>query len=419
MDKLYSAKDFMNFSEKNIYETADEFQKIIDQPDGLRINPYNIETVSATGVKSDIIDPYSGESKSMTSFVSSNYLGLNKHEKVKEAIIQAVGSYGSGTCTTPLIGGFEKLHKNLEQQIAKLHGQEDAVLFSSGFSSNVGVMQSLFNKSDLVIVDTLVHASVYDGLTCTNVKLCKHNDTEYLEMVLKRTQGNYRNIAIVVDGVYSQEGDLGKLPEICTLAQKYSAIMIVDDAHGVGVLGKNGRGTCNYFNVEDKVSLITGTLSKALSSVGGYVAGGKQIIKYIRHYARPAIFSASSTPALVAGASKAIELLYEEPQIIEKLWSNTDYIKGRLAELGFDTGNSLSPIIPVMVRDDTKVMFIARRLFEKGIYIIPTVYPAVKMNNSRLRLNVSAEHSIEDLDFFCKTLLEVNEEYDFKIKHKL
>ena len=411
--KLLTPRDFINISDKNIYETADYFQEFINQMDDKKSNAFDITTTSPTGTIVDVIDRYSGNPINARSFVSSNYLGINTHPKVKEVAIKAIEKYGVGTSTTPLIGGYLDIHKELEQKIARMHKKEDALLFSSGFAANVGVAQPMLTKKDIAIVDTYIHASMYDGLSSTNVKIFGHNDMEYLETTLKNNKGKYRNMLVVLDGVYSQDGDLTKLPEIVDVAKKYGAFIIVDDAHGVGVFGENGSGICNHFGVEDKVDIITGTLSKGIGAMGGYIAGSKQLIKYLRHFARTSIFSASLTPATVASASKAIDLMTEEPQLIEKLWENTNYIRKELVKRGFDIGRSESPIIPVMVRDDMKAKIIARKLLERGIYIIPATYPAVKLKDSRLRLNVSASHTKEDLDYFCESLSIINKDINF------
>ena len=413
MKKYGSLRDFMDKPGADIYEKADYFQLWIDQMDEIKVNAFDITTTTPTGREVKVTDRYGDELITARSFVSSNYLGLNTHPKVKRAAIEAIEKYGVGTSTTPVIGGYIDYHKELEQKIAKVHRKENALLFSSGFAANVGVAQALLGKSDLAIVDKFIHASMYDGLINTNVKTFGHNDLEYLEANLKKAQGKYDSVAVIVDGVYSQDGDLPVLSEICPITKKYGAILILDDAHGLGVLGENGYGTCNHFNVEAEVDIITGTLSKAIGANGGYVAGNDQLIKYLRHCSRPSIFSASLAPAVVASASKAIDLFTEEPQHREKLWENTNYIREELKSKGFNLGRSESPIIPILIGEDKKAKEVARKLLENGIYIIPAIYPAVRLKDSRLRLNVSAAHTREDLDCFIDTLIKVNKEIPF------
>ncbi len=411
--KYYNIKDFIDVPEKGIFETAEHFQLWIDQMDKLSINAFDITTTTPTGREVKVTDHYGDELITAKSFVSSNYLGLNTHPKVKESAIEAVKKYGAGTSTTPVIGGYIDYHKELECKIAKMHNKEDALLFSSGFAANVGVAQALLGKSDLAIVDKFIHASMYDGLISTNVKTFGHNDLDYLEANLKKAQGKYKSIAVIVDGVYSQDGDLPLLPEICKISKKYGACIILDDAHGLGVLGKYGCGTCNHFNMEDEVNIITGTLCKAVGANGGYVAGDRQVIKYLRFYSRTSIFSASLAPSVVAAASKAIDLFSEEPQRISKLWENTNYIRKKLTDNGFNLGKSESPIIPILIGDDKEAKVVARKLLLNGVYIIPAIYPAVRLKDARLRLNVSAAHIKEDLDYFCEKLLAVNKEIKF------
>ncbi len=412
--KLFTPRDFINVPDKNIYECANFFQKFIDQMDERKVNAFDITSKTITGSKMDIIDRYSGSVIQTTSYVTNNYLGMNNHPKVLDAAKKAIEKYGTGTCASPIIGGHIDLHVELEEKLAKLHDKEDAIIFSSGYSANIGTFQFLLSKLDIALVDMFVHASIYDGLGSTNIKMFKHNDMDYLENTLRSVQNKYRNVAIIVDGVYSQDGDLPKLPEICDLAQKHGAFVFVDDAHGVGVLGKDGRGTASHFGVEDKVDLITGTFSKSMGTSGGYAVGSRQLIKYMKHLSRASTFSASVAPPIAAAALTAIDLFSKEPKIIEGLWKNTHYIKRQLTERGFDIGKSESPITPVMVRDDMKTKVIARKLLEKGIYIIPATYPAVKLKNSRLRLNITTQHTTEELDYFCESLSDIDKLLNIK-----
>jgi len=409
-------REFIDIPDMSMHESIENFQNFIDQFEDKQTYPYGFMANSAVSKNMTIVDYYTKQEFETISFVSNNYLGLSHHPKVKQAAIDAIEKYGVGTCAAPPIGGYISIHKELEDKLAKLHGKEKAILFNSGYSANIGVFQNMFNKSDIVFTDMFVHASIYDGLkNNTNVKIYKHNDMDYLELILKRAQGNYRNMTIVVDGVFSQDGDLANLPAICDLAEKYGAMVFVDDAHGAGVLGKNGKGTLDHFGVEDRVDLVIGTFSKSMGTAGGYIAGSEKLIEYMRHYSRSSIFSVSVAPAIVAAASKAIDLFTEEPQHIQKLWDNARYLKKKLVENGFDIGNSETPITPLMIRDDEKTLFTARKLLENGIYVIPAIYPAVKINDSRFRVSITAQHETSDLDIFCKLLLEINQKYDLKL----
>ncbi|MFV0268168.1 MAG: aminotransferase class I/II-fold pyridoxal phosphate-dependent enzyme, partial [Draconibacterium sp.] len=291
--KTYTPRDFLDIPDKDMYQSAGHFQLFIDQMDNMQSNAFDIISTTPIGAKMDIIDRYNGNILETTSFVSNNYLGMNRHPKVIKAAQDAIEKYGVGTCASPIIGGATDMHRELERKLAKLHDQDDAILYSSGYSANIGAFQLLLNKSDIAIVDMFVHASIYDGLIKTNVKIFRHNDPGYLESVLKRVQGKYRNIAVIVDGVYSQDGDLPRLPEIAGMAKRYGAYMFVDDAHGTGVFGKDGKGTVNHFGVEAEVDMITGTMSKSMGTGGGYATGKKQLVQYLKYLSRANTFSAS------------------------------------------------------------------------------------------------------------------------------
>ncbi len=413
--KLLSLKDFINMPDKDIYETASDFKKILNQMDDFKANSFGLSITALDGVNARVKDPYSDKELDTISFVSNSYLGLNFHPEIKEVIVNAINAYGIGTCAAMPIGGKLTLYTVLEKKIAALHEKDDAILYSSGYVANIGVYQLLFNKSDLVLVDMSVHASVFDGLkNNTNLKMFGHNDMDYLEMILRREQSKYRNITIVVDGVYSQDGDLSPLPDVCKLAEKYNARVFLDDAHGLGVFGKNGKGTASHFGVEDKIDLITGTFSKSIGSIGGYATGKEELISYLKHASRSNTFSVSLPQYIVAGAIRAIDMFTKRPQFIRKLWDNTIYVKGLLAGQGFDIGHSDSPITPVMIRDDKKALLAARHLLKNGIYLVPAMYPAVKTNNSRFRVNITAMHTIEDIDKLCAALLDADKTFNFR-----
>lgn len=415
--KLQTIKEYIDNPKMDIYESAEKLETFIKQLKDINTYPYGFTTDTPVWKDMNVVDPHINKTFKTVSFVTNNYLGLTQHPEVKKAAIDAIDKYGTGTCAAPPIGGYIDLHEELEQKIAKLHGQEDALLYTSGYTANIGVFQNLFTKSDLVLADMFVHASIYDGLkNNTNLKIFKHNDMNYLELILKREQGKHRNLAIVVDGVYSQDGDLPKLPEICQLAKKYGAKVIVDDAHGAGVMGTNGKGTLDHFNLENEIDLITGTFSKSMGTTGGYAAGSRKVIQYLRHFSRSNTFSASLAPPSAAAAAKAIDIFTTEPHHIEKLWGNTKHIKTELKKHGFDIGHSETPITPVMIRDDEKATFTARKMLERGIYVVPATYPAVKLKDSRFRVNITAQHETEDLDLFLHTLVSVDEDFNLGLR---
>lgn len=355
-----------------------------------------------------------GFSEPVISFIANDYLGLSQREETKQAGIDAIKKYGTGACAAQVIGGYLDIHQQLEQEIASFVGQEEAILFSSGFGANAGILRALLGQNDIALIDPYIHTSAMAGLKGTNIKRIGHNDLEYLEKVLKEVKGQYQTKLVIIDGVYSQDGDLSLLPEIITLCKTYEAMLMLDDAHGIGVMGANGRGTAEYYNCLGQIDIITGTFSKSFGCVGGFAAASKKIIQYLKFYADSNVFSAASTPQVTASILKALEIIKKEPQIRTKLWENTNYLRKRLKEEGFDIGKSVSPIFPIMIRDNKKVYEIAKMLQEKGIFTIGIVYPAVRTKEARLRVSVLATHEHEQLDALINALNDINK--DIKIK---
>lgn len=410
MKEEFSHKDFTIPSlDTDAIDRSFMFQKYIDQLKNHNHEIYWIEACSALTPLMKIRDNRSGETKEVLSFVSNDYLGMSQRKETIQAGVDALYKYGTGVCAAPIIGGYMDIHKELENNIAKFTGQEDALLFSSGFGTNVGTLNAILGKKDLAFVDTAVHSSVLDGLRGTNVKYIGHNDPEYLDFCLGKMRNDYKTIAVIVDGVYSQDGDIGLIPEINSICKKHNVILVVDDAHGIGVFGPNGRGIAEHYNMLGEIDLITGTLSKSFGSVGGFAAGSKQMIQYLRYYANTTVFSASIIPQVTCSVFKALEIIKEEPQIRTKLWDNTKYLKNRLSEEGFDMSLSESPIIPILIRDDYKVKEVTRLLLEDNIYTIGIVYPAVRSKDARIRISVTASHEISQLDRLVNSLCKINE----------
>ena len=328
---------------------------------------------------------------------SNNYLGLTNHPKVKEAAKDAVDRYGSGCAGSRFLNGTLDIHIELERKLAELVGKEAALVFSTGFMVNQGVIFSLVGRNDTVLVDRTDHASIIDGcrLSFGNTRKYLHNDMESLEYTLKACEGNGK--LIVIDGVFSMEGDVARLPQIVELAKKHDAVVMVDDAHGIGVMGESGRGTANHFGLTDDVHLIMGTFSKSLASVGGFIAADKDTIHYIKHIARSMIFSASMPPASVASVSAAVDVMLEEDWRHEQLWRNTEIMLERLKSAGFNTGESTTPIIPAVVGDDLLAFQMCRRLFEEGVYVNPIISPAVEKGNALIRLSLMATHTEDEI----------------------
>lgn len=338
---------------------------------------------------------------------SNNYLGLTNHPRVKEAAIEAVRKYGTGCAGSRFLNGTLDIHVRLEEKLARFMRKESAVVFSTGFQVNLGVISALVGKDDLVIIDKMDHASIIDGckLSYGEVRKFRHNDMADLERILKDNED--RGKLIVVDGVFSMEGDIANLPEIVSLAKKYNARVMVDDAHGIGVLGKTGRGTAEHFGLEKEVDIMMGTYSKSLASIGGFVAGSEDIIHYIRHSARSLIFSASPPPASVAAVIAAIDIIEHEPERIQRLWKNTQKMLKGFKALGFDVGNSQTPIIPIMVGENETAFKIAMMLQERGVFANVAVSPAVPDGKSLIRTSYMATHTDEQLDTVLSAFRDV------------
>lgn len=339
------------------------------------------------------------QGKKIIQLSSNNYLGLANHPGMKEAAIKAIEEYGAGTASVRAIAGTFDIHVKLEEELAAFKGTEDAVLFPSGFTANVGAVTSLLGEGDVVISDELNHASIIDGIRLSGVKkrIYKHKDMDDLRKALEENQPHKRKL-IVTDGVFSMDGDIANLTEIVSLAKEYGAMVMVDDAHASGVLGRNGRGTVNHYGLEGQVDIQVGTLSKAIGILGGYVAASKQFCSMLRKVARPFLFTTSLPPSVVASCRKALQLLHEEPQRIQALWENAHFFRKGLMDLGFDTGQSETPIIPVMIGDEQKAREFSARLLEEGVYTQEILFPMVAKGKARLRTIVSACHSKDDLE---------------------
>ena len=331
---------------------------------------------------------------------SNNYLGLTTHPRLRERALEATRQFGVGTGSVRTIAGTMAIHMELERRLAEFKQTEAVVVFQSGFAANAGTVSAILGKDDIVVSDELNHASIIDGcrLSRATIKVFAHTDVDAARAVLKSLPANKRAL-LITDGVFSMDGDLGPLPELCTLAEEYGCIMMVDDAHASGVFGRNGRGTIDHFGVHGRVDVQVGTLSKAIGVLGGYVAGSRDLVEFLHHRARPFLFSTSHPPAVAAACVAAIDVLLEEPGIIERLWDNTRFFKAGLAKLGFNTGVSESPITPVIVGDGALAMTLSDRLFEAGVFAQGIASPTVPPGKARVRTIVTATHTREELQF--------------------
>ncbi|AZB43020.1 glycine C-acetyltransferase [Bacillus sp. FJAT-42376] len=351
--------------------------------------------------------------KKVIQLSSNNYLGLTSHPRLRKAAVEAAQKYGAGTGSVRTIAGTFSMHEELEKKLAEFKHTEASLVFQSGFTTNQGVLSSILTSEDVVISDALNHASIIDGIRLTKAarKVYNHVDMADLERALKES-ADFRVRLIVTDGVFSMDGNIAPLPQIVELAEKYDALIMVDDAHASGVLGENGRGTVNHFGLDGRVHIQVGTLSKAIGVLGGYVASSQTLIDYLIHKGRPFLFSTSHPPAVTAACIEAIRVLLEEPELIDKLWDNAKFFKDGLNKLGFDTGKSETPVTPVIVGDEKKCHQFSDKLLEYGVFAQGIAFPTVSKGQARVRTIVTAQHSKEELqealNIFEKAAKELN-----------
>ena len=342
---------------------------------------------------------------------SNNYLGLTTHPRLKEKALAAIEQFGVGTGSVRTIAGTMAIHMELERRLAEFKKTEAAVVFQSGFAANAGTVAAILTKEDFVISDELNHASIIDGarLSRATIKVFPHRDAGAARTILRDLPAAGRKL-LITDGVFSMDGDLGALPELCGLAEEYGCVMMVDDAHASGVFGNNGRGTIDHFGLHGRVDVQVGTLSKAIGALGGYVAGNRNLIDFLHHRGRPFLFSTSHPPSVVATCLAALDVLLEEPRLIEQLWANTTFFKDGLKALGFNTGSSESPITPVIAGDAPKAMKLSDRLFEEGVFAQGIGFPTVARDKARVRTIVMATHTREDLQIALDAFAKVGKE---------
>ena len=346
-------------------------------------------------------------------FGSNSYMGLTNHPKVIEAAVAATKKYGTGMAGSPFLNGTLDIHKQLEARLAEYVGKEDCMLYSTGFGVNLGVVSTLTGREDYVILDEQDHASIIEGrrLSFSNYLKYRHNDMASLETQLKKCDSDKVKL-IVTDGVFSMEGDVANLPEIVRLAKQYNASVMVDEAHGIGVFGEGGRGTCNHFGVTDDVDLIMGTFSKSFASLGGFIATDKEVTNYLRHNSRAYIFTASITPASTAAVDAALDIMIAEPERQTHLWDITNYALEQFRAMGCEIGNTSTPIIPLFIRDDYKTFHVTHDLLEEGVFVNPVVTPAVAPQDTLIRYSLMATHTKEQVTRSIEAIEKVFKKYD-------
>ena len=367
----------------------DHLRELDDQ--GLLLHPRTLE--GPTGARAR----YDG--RDVINLASNNYLGLASHPRMNAAAAKAAAELGAGTGAVRTIAGSMAIHRDLERRFADFKHAEDALMFQAGFTANAGTVAAILGKEDVIVSDRLNHASIIDGarLSRAEIKVFEHKDAEHADRLLEETEAPGRRQLLITDGVFSMDGDIAPLPALVEVAEKHGAIMMIDDAHASGVLGTGGAGTVDHFGLHGRVDIQVGTLSKAIGVLGGFIAGPSHLIEWLVNRGRPYLFSTSAPPAVVAACIEALNIIRDEPERLERLWSNTRFFKEGLHALGFDTGMSETPITPVIPEDEEKTQAFARRLFEEGVFAPAIVFPTVARGRARVRTIVTAEHTEEDL----------------------
>ena len=367
-----------------------ELQALRDQGLFRRLRVLDSEQKASTSI----------DGRSVVNLSSNNYLGLTTHPRLRERALEAVRAFGVGSGSVRTIAGTMQIHMELERRLAEFKRTEAAVVFQSGFTANAGTVSSILGRDAVIVSDELNHASIIDGarLSRAAIKVFPHRDAAAARRIVQEIPRGTRTL-IITDGVFSMDGDLGALPELCDVADEFGCIMMVDDAHASGVFGSHGRGTVDHFGMHGRVDVQVGTLSKAIGALGGYVAGSRALVEFLHHRARPFLFSTSHPPSVAATCLAAIDVLEQEPELIERLWENTRFFKSGLQALGFDTGVSESPITPVIVGEGVRAMMLSDRLFEKGVFAQGIGFPTVPQGKARVRTIVTATHSRGELEF--------------------
>ena len=361
---------------------------------------------TAPGPRIDLEEGLHHQKRALLNLASYNYLGLSYHPEVKAAAKAAVDKYGLGSAGSPTLSGSMDIHVELERALARHLGKEAAMVFPTGYSTNVGLISGLVRPGDWIIMDQNVHASIVDGaiLSKANTRFFRHNRPDELDRKLKDTKGKR---LVIVEGVYSMDGDVARLPEIIEVAKRHGARVMIDEAHSGFVYGPNGRGVAEHFGVEKDIDIHVGTFSKALGGMGGYVAGSQSLYNYLMGFARSRVFSCALSPVVTAGVLQALHVAEREPQLRDLLWKNVAHLRRRFSEAGVDVGESTSQVIPVMIRKDPRIFAICEKLLTAGIYLQPIIYPAVAKHRSRFRISVSAEHTPELLDGAADTIIDI------------
>ncbi len=403
----YTLADFFEFESDDLFEVTDYFWDWISDAVSKQYMVYGQPIMSAPAAEFKVYDRYKDSVRNFLNFCSYNYMGYSIYPEVIKAVKDTLDQYGTGAVSAPLLSGYYGLVKQLEDEIAQIKGKEAAIVFSTGYATNLGILSGLLRPGDVAVMDILSHASIYDGvrLSGAEIKVFAHNSPQHLERVLKGL--NTERGIVCVEGVYSMDGDLSNLPEIIPICKKYGAKILVDEAHSSLIFGEKGGGVAEHFGLEEQVDISIGTFSKSFGAIGGYAAGTEKLMTYLRIFSRSYMFSCAMAPHTAAGILKVLEIFRKDKSAYEKLWENTRYIHAKLREAGLDIAETKSPVVPVMAGSDLRLREISKRLHQRGLYTGVVTYPAVSKNKTRLRLSISAHHTREQLDECVKILKEV------------
>jgi 8-amino-7-oxononanoate synthase len=405
----YTMLDFAEFRGEDLFEVADYFWEYVADAREKQYMIYAQPMTSGPKPEFDVYDNNAGRTRRFLNFCSYNYLGYSFHPEVIQAVQETAAEFGTGAVSAPLLSGYSQPLLELEARMAELKNKDAAIVFSTGYGANIGILSGLLRPGDIAVLDILSHASIYDGvrLSGAEIKVFAHNNPSHLEKVLRNIDS--KRVMVCMEGVYSMDGDLANLPEIIPVCKKYEAKILVDEAHASLVFGKKGGGVAEHYGLEEKVDIAIGTFSKSFGAIGGYAAGEKKLMTFLRMFARSYVFSCAMAPHTAAGILKALDLFKKDPSTREKLWENTRYMHSRLQKAGLDIGSTKSQVIPVMAGSDLRLREISRRIQEKGLYTGVVTYPAVSKNKTRLRLSVSASHTKDQMDRGVAILREVFE----------
>lgn len=405
--------DCYDTASPDLFQKLYYFQEMVEKEESEKCLLFRRVLLGASNAKVVIQDPYTEKPKEMIMVGSNSYFGLTTHPRVIEAAIEATRKYGYGTGSVSLLSGTTDLHIELERRIAAFYKCDDAILFPTGYSANVGVITGLAREKDTVINDMFNHASIFDGcrMCGANIKTFAHGNMNHLEKLLKAAKDEKRGILVITDGVFSMDGDMAKLDKIYELCQAYGAKLMTDEAHSLGVLGENGRGTAEQFGLEGKVDVTIGTLSKITGGIGGYAVGSKALVDYLRFYARSYFFSTSIPVPVIAGLIEIFKILETDSSFRTALWNNIKYTVGALKEAGFKVGDVQSAIIPIIIGDEEKLKSMSKELHHKGIFINYVAFPAVAKKRCRFRMSIMSQHTKEDLDFVISSLIDIGKKY--------